>query len=172
MPGMQKRLRQARTHDLEIVTAGSGNRKLTEKVQLVAVPLLKIVAATPGLKGDNVPYLQDAPVESMIAAPKDWCPRPSSTSCLRVQGRSMAPTICDGYIVAVDSSQTDRSKLDGKIVIAWNQKRGLTVSRFRRYGHTETLQPENPQYESITLGKKDEKWKVVATALWWIGRAP
>ena len=83
----------------------------------------------------------------------------------------MAPTICDGYIVAVDSSQTDRSKLDGKIVIAWNQKRGLTVSRFRRYDHTETLQPENPQYESITLGKKDDKWKVVATVLWWIGKA-
>ena len=171
MPGMQKRLRQSHTHDLEIITAGSGNQKLTEKVQLVAVPLLKIVAATFGRKGDDVPYLQDAPVESMIAAPKDWCPRPSSTTCLRVQGRSMAPTICDGYIVAVDSSQTDRSKLDGKIVIAWNQKRGLTVSRFRRYDHTETLQPENPQYESITLGKKDDKWQVVATALWWIGKA-
>jgi SOS-response transcriptional repressor LexA len=172
LPSMQKRLRQSHTHDLEIVTAGSGTRKVTEKVQLVAVPLLKIVAATPGEKGDDMPYLQDAPVESMIAAPKDWCPRPSSTTCLRVQGRSMAPTICDGYIVAVDSSQTDRSKLDGKIVIAWNQKRGLTVSRFRRYDHTETLQPENPQYESITLGKKDDKWQVVATALWWIGKAP
>jgi SOS-response transcriptional repressor LexA len=139
---------------------------------LVAIPLLKIVAATPGLKGDNVPYLQDAPVESMIAAPKVWCPRPSSTACLRVQGRTMAPTICDGYIVAVDSSQTDRTKLDGKIVIAWNKKRGLSVSRFKRYDHTETLQPENPQYESTTLGKKDDKWKIVATVLWWIGKAP
>ena len=172
MPGFQKRLRQAHTHDLEIVTAESRSRKLTKKLQLVAVPLLKIFAATLGRKGDDVPYLQDAPVESMIAAPQTWCPRPSSTSCLRVRGRSMSPTICDGYIVAVDSSQTDKSKLDGKIVIAWNQHEGLTVSRFKRYDHTETLQPENPQYESITLGKKSDKWKIVAKALWWIGKAP
>ena len=172
MPGVQKRLRQAHTHNLEIVTAESGKRKLTEKVQLVAVPLLKIVAATLGQKGDDVPYLEDAPVESMIAAPTDWCPRPSSTSCLRVRGHSMAPTICNGYIVAVDSSQTDRSKMDGEIVIAWNKDKGLTVSRFKRYDHTEVLQPENPQYESITFGKKDDRWKVVATVLWWIGKAP
>jgi SOS-response transcriptional repressor LexA len=172
MPGMQARLRRSHSHDFEVVAAESDNRKLTEKLQMVAVPLLKIVAATLGQKGDDVPCLQDAPVESMIAAPQTWCPRPSSTSCLRVRGRSMSPTICDGYIVAVDSSQTDKSKLDGKIVIAWNQHEGLTVSRFKRYDHTETLQPENPQYESITLGKKSDKWKIVAKALWWIGKAP
>lgn len=84
----------------------------------------------------------------------------------------MAPTIADGYIVAVDSSQTDRNKLDGKIVIAWKKDKGLTVSRFRRYDHTETLQPENPRYESVTLGNKNSKWKVVARVLWWIGKAP
>ncbi len=84
----------------------------------------------------------------------------------------MAPTICDGYIVAVDSSQTDRSKMNGKIVIVWNKDKGLTVSRFKRYDHTETLQPENPKYESITLGSKKSAWKVVAKVLWWIGRAP
>jgi SOS-response transcriptional repressor LexA len=172
MPGMQKRLRRAHTHDFEIVSAGSGNKKLTEKLHLVAVPLLKTVAATHGEKGDDVPFLHDAPVESMIAAPKDWCPHPASTSCLRVRGQSMAPTIGDGYIIAVDSSQTDRSRLDGKIVIAWKKDKGLTVSRFRRYDHTETLQPENPRYESITLGHKSDKWKIVARVLWWIGRAP
>ena len=158
MPGMQRRLRQAHTHDFDIVTAGSGDRKLTDNLQLVAVPLLKTVAASIGEQGDDIPFLHDAPVESMIAAPKEWCPRPSSTSCLRVRGNSMAPTICDGYIVAVDSSRTDRSKLDGKIVIAWKKDKGLTVSRFRRYDHTETLQAENPQYESITLGHKNDKW--------------
>jgi SOS-response transcriptional repressor LexA len=170
MPGMQKRLRQ--TQDFEIVTAGSGTRKLTGKLQLVAVPLLKTIAAAHGQKGDDIPFLHDAPVESMIAAPKEWCPNPASTSCLRVRGHSMVPIICDGYIVAVDSSQTDRTELDGKIVIAWKKDKGLTVSRFRRYDHTETLQSENPQYESITLGHKNDKWKIVAKVLWWIGRAP
>jgi SOS-response transcriptional repressor LexA len=169
---MQRRLRQAHAHDFDVVGAANGNKKLTGKLQLVAVPLLKAIAASHGQKGDDIPVLHDAPVESMIAAPREWCPHPSSTSCLRVRGHSMMPTIGDGYIVAVDSSQTDRSKLDGKIVIAWKKDEGLTVSRFRRYDHTETLQPENPQYDSITLGHKNEGWKVVAKVLWWIGKAP
>ncbi len=172
MPGMRRRLRQAQSHEMEIVRAGSGEKKSIEKLQLVAIPLLKAVAASHGEKGDSIDLLHDAPAESVIAAPKEWCPHPSSTTCLRVQGHSMAPTIGDGYIVAVDSSQTDRSKLDGKIVIVWNKDAGLTVSRFRRYDRTETLQPENPRYQSITLGNKSSKWKVVAKVLWWIGKAP
>src|ERR1700693_5148013 len=48
MPGMQQGLRRAHTHDFEKVAAGSGKRKLTAKVQLVAVPLLKVVAASHG----------------------------------------------------------------------------------------------------------------------------
>jgi phage repressor protein C with HTH and peptisase S24 domain len=161
MPRMWRRLRRAHIHDFQIVTAGSGKQKLADKLQLVAVPLLKIRAASRGGNGGDVPFLHDAPVESMMAAPKDWCPHPSSTSCLRVRGQSMMPTICDGYIVAVDSSQTDRSKLEGKIVIAWNRDKGLTVSRFRTFDHTETLQPDNPQYEGTTLGSKNGKWKIV-----------
>jgi SOS-response transcriptional repressor LexA len=172
MPGMRRRLKRSRAHDFEIVRAGSGGKKAVEKVQLVAVPLLKIVAASHGKTGDDIPFLHDAPVESMIAAPKEWCPHPSSTSCLRVKGGSMAPTICDGYILAVDSSQTDRGKLNGKIVIAWKKDKGLTVSRFRRYDHTEILQPENPDYESITLGHRNNTWKIVAKVLWWLGKAP
>ena len=46
------------------------------------------------------------------------------------------------------------------------------MSRFKRYDHTETLQPGNPQYESTTFGKKDDKWKLVGKDLWWIGRVP
>jgi len=41
--------------NLEIVTAGSGGkrRKTNNKMQLVAIPLLKTVAATLGEKGDG-----------------------------------------------------------------------------------------------------------------------
>jgi len=107
----------------------------------------------------------------MIAAPKDWCPNPSSTSCLRVRGDSMSPLIPDGYIVAVDSSQHDPMALDGKIIVAWHKDRSLTVSRFKSYDHTEVLEPENRGYESITMSAKD-RWKIVAKVLWWIGKAP
>lgn len=148
-----------------------GRKKKTENMKLVMVSLRKIVAASHGEKGDDISFLHDAPVESMLAAPTNWCPHPASTSCLRVQGHSMEPTICNGDIVAVDSSQADASDLDGKIVIAWNKDRGLTISRLKRYDHTEVLQPENCQYESITLGHKNKKWKLIARAIWWIRKA-
>jgi SOS-response transcriptional repressor LexA len=153
--------------NLEIVTAGSGPKRA--KVNLVAIPLLKLVVASYGEKGDNVSVLSDAPVENMVAAPTDWCPHPSYTSCLRVRGNSMAPLIQDGFVVAADSFETDGSDLGGKIVIAWHRDFGLTISRLRRYDHTEVLQPENTQYEAVTLSAK-HSWKIVAKVLWWIGR--
>jgi SOS-response transcriptional repressor LexA len=158
-------------HDIEIVTAGSGSQRVEEKVQLVAIPLLKVVVAGYGEKSDNLPLLADAPVENMIAAPRDWCPNPSFTSCLRVCGNSMAPLIQDGFVVAVDSCDTELSKLHGKVVIAWHKDKGLTISRFRRYDHTDVLQSENTAYEAVTLSARSS-WKIVARVLWWIGKAP
>ncbi len=172
MPVLRERLQKSRFADFEVVKAGSGGRKLdAEKLQLVAIPVLKTVAASHGEKGGHPSSLLSGPIEGMIAAPKDWCPNPNATSCLRVRGASMIPVIPDGCIVAVDSSQTDHMKLDGKIVVAWHKDQGLTVSRFKRYDHTEILEPENHSYESITLSAK-HRWKILAKVLWWIGKAP
>jgi SOS-response transcriptional repressor LexA len=170
LPTLQRDTRASALDNFEIVSAGSGPKRAT-KHELVAVPLLKVAAGSVGRAGDNVTLLSEAPVEGMIAAPKDWCPNPSYTSCLRVRGNSMQPLIQDGFVVAVDSSETDLSALDGKIVIAWHKDVGLTISRFRRYDHTEVLQPENTEYEAITLSPK-KTWKIVAKVLWWIGKAP
>jgi SOS-response transcriptional repressor LexA len=171
MPRAQRQFRGQNAPDFDVVLAASGKKMGAQKLQVVAVPLLDAVAGSDGAEGDDISVFQNAPVASVIAAPEDWCPNPASTSCLRVRGQSMAPTIGDAYIVAADSSQIDRSKLDTKIVIAWHKDKGLTVSRFRRYDHTELLQPDNPQYETIALNKRNH-WKVVARVLWWIGKAP
>jgi SOS-response transcriptional repressor LexA len=171
-PVLRQRLQKSRFADFEIVTAGSGAEKpRAEKLQLVAVPVLKMVVASHGENGGHSSNLLGGPLEGMIAAPKEWCPNPSTTSCLRVAGNSMSPLICDGYVVAVDSSQIDRMRLDGKIVVAWHKDKGLTLSRFRRFGHTEILEPENHGYESITFSSK-QLWKVLAKVLWWVGKAP
>jgi SOS-response transcriptional repressor LexA len=156
--------------DFQIANATSDGKKLSAP-QLVAIPLLKIAVASHGGRGDSSTLLHDAPIESMIAAPKEWCPNPSSTTCVRVRGNSMMPLINDGYILAVDSSQTNLSELSGKVVIAWNKEMGLMVSRLQNYDHTEVLQPENKEYESIVLNNK-HKWKILAKVLWWIGIAP
>jgi len=44
-------------------------------LKLVAIPLLTSVAVTHGEKGDGQAELNDGAIESMIAAPKDWCPQ-------------------------------------------------------------------------------------------------
>jgi SOS-response transcriptional repressor LexA/DNA-binding transcriptional regulator YiaG len=170
MPKLKKSMRRTNAINFQIANAGGGHKR-PKVAQLVAVPLLKLVAASHGENGDRVPTLHDAPVESMIAAPKAWCPNPAATTCLRVKGNSMNPLLYDGNILVADSSQTDPSKLDGKIVIAWHKDKGLTVSRLQAYDHTEVLRAENSAYESIVLNKK-HSWKIVAKVLWWIGKAP
>jgi SOS-response transcriptional repressor LexA/DNA-binding XRE family transcriptional regulator len=172
VPMLRKRLRIVQLPNMEIATAGSGRRLPPEaKLQLVAIPLLKLTAASHGEQGADIALLQGAAVESMIAAPREWCPNPADTSCLRVQGKSMMPLINDGYIVAVDASQNNRKELNGKVVIAWHRDKGLTVSRLRRFDSTEILQPENAEHESITLSR-DDGWSIIAKVLWWIGKAP
>jgi SOS-response transcriptional repressor LexA len=168
VPSLRKRLVKTNIHQIDVVTAGSGNKKKISKSAHIAVPLLKVVAAAHGGEGD-ISELYDAVAEGVIAAPKEWCPNPAMTSCLRVKGDSMAPVICDGYIIAVDSSQNNRSQLHGKIVIAWNKEKGLTVSRFNRFEQAEVLQPENNTYESIVLSNT-QKWKILGKVLWWVGQ--
>jgi len=170
VPELKTRLSQTHNILFQIASAGSGDKK-SKSLQLVAVPLLKVVAASHGERGDRSAILRDAPVESMIVAPVGWRPNPSTTTCLRVRGNSIMPVICDGYILAVDSSQTELSKLSGKVVIAWHKDMGLTVSRLRHYDHTEVLQPENREYESIVLDDK-HTWEILAKVLWWIGKHP
>jgi phage repressor protein C with HTH and peptisase S24 domain len=170
IPKLRKRISQHAAIDFQIAHAGSAGKKLSTP-QLVALPLLKVAVASHGGKGDSSTLLHDAPVESMIAAPKDWCPNPASTFCVRVTGDSMKPLIYAGYILIVDSSQADPSELNDKVVIASHKDMGLTVSRLHQYDHTEVLQPENKEYESIVLNNRN-KWKILAKVLWWIGNAP
>ena len=73
--------------------------------------------------------------------------------------------------MAVDTSQSERSQLDGKIVIAWNKDKGLTVTRFHRYDDVEVLQSENRDYESVVLSSA-RGWRILARVLWWIAKAP
>ncbi len=83
----------------------------------------------------------------------------------------MEPLIHDGDIAAVDSSQTDRTQLDGKVVIVTSEEKGLCVSRLRRYPKFDVLESENREYQSVVLGKSCG-WKIVARVLWWISAAP
>ena len=170
LPAVRSRLQKERLPALQIVQAGA-HRLRKKGSHLVAIPVLPVVAATHGGKGDPEVALDQMKPETVLAAPSSWCPNPAYTTCLRVKGHSMGPLIHDGYIVAVDYSQTDRSELDGKLVVVWNEEKGLSISRFRRYRGVEVLEPENREYESMALST-DRAWRVIGRVLWWIGKAP
>jgi SOS-response transcriptional repressor LexA len=167
LPAVRSRLRKDRMPNLQVVRAGT-HRNPKGKDDLVAIPVFPIMVATHGGRGDPAELLGQVRPESMLAAPSEWCPNPAHTSCLRVHGRSMMPLIHDGYIIVVDTKQTNRLKLYGQIVVAAHKEYGLIVSRLERFDHTEVLVPENREYESTAFAASG--WRVVARTLWWIGR--
>jgi phage repressor protein C with HTH and peptisase S24 domain len=157
---------------LDLAEAGSGGKQEGQKkAEIVPIPVLQAVAGTHGGQGDRRESLSQIPAKEIMGAPVEWCPNPGYTSLLRVRGHSMEPLIHDGDIAAVDSSQTDRSQLDGKIVIVTSEERGLCVSRLRRYPKFDVLESENREYEAVVLGK-NAGWHIVARVLWWISAAP
>jgi SOS-response transcriptional repressor LexA len=157
---------------LDFAEAGGGKEgEGQKKGKVVAIPVLQAVAGTHGGHGDLMESLSHIPAKEVMGAPVDWCPNPSYTSLLRIRGHSMEPLIRDGDIAAVDSSQTDRTQLDGKVVIVTNEERGLCVSRLRRYPKFDVLESENREYEPVMLGKTSGS-RIVARVLWWISAAP
>jgi phage repressor protein C with HTH and peptisase S24 domain/DNA-binding XRE family transcriptional regulator len=158
---------------LERASAGAAGAqaKASGRSDMVAVPMLKGVAGTHGVSGEKWMTLSRIPATRVIGTPLDWCPNPKYTSMLRVKGHSMEPLIRNNDILAVDSFQTERADLVGKIVVAANEEKGLCVSRLRRYEIFDVLESENHQYEGIVLNKTSG-WHIVAKVLWWISAAP
>lgn len=171
LPKARRRLNADRIANLQVVHAGARRNWPAAKEAFVAVPLLPVRAATPGEEGDKVADLDQLKPEAMLAAPKDWCPNPSSTISLRVKGNSMSPLILDGYIIAVDTADVDHDNLLGQIVVAWNREKGLLVSRLIRFDHTEALVSDHREYESVSLAT-ESRWRIVGRVLWWTGQAP
>lgn len=169
MPKTRRRWLDDRSANVQIVHAGAGKRRPSGKAALVAVPLLPVRAATPGEQGDKVADLDQLKPETMLAAPAEWCPHPASTVSFRVRGNSMSPLILDGYIIAVDTSQTSHDKLLGHIVVAWNIEKGLLISRLIRFDHTDVLVSDHRGYDSVSLVTPSH-WRVIGRVLWWTGR--
>jgi len=176
MPVLNERERKqfpARAEDqMELAMAGSGAKQdSVRKQRVVPIPVLQATVGTHGGQGDRHGNLNYIPAREVMGAPLEWCPNPGYTSLLRVRGHSMEPLIHDGDIAAVDSSQTDRAFLDGKVVIVTSEEKGLCVSRLRRYPKFDVLESENREYQAVVLGKSSG-WKIVARVLWWISAAP
>lgn len=156
---------------LEKAHAGATAARVGKITSFVRLPLLKVVAGSHGVMGDRRSNLRSIVPTQIIGAPALWCPNPGYTSLLRVRGHSMEPLIRNGNILAVDSFQIEREDLYGKIVVASHEKRGLCVSRLRRYEGLDVLEGESREHDPTILNKASG-WRIMAKVLWWISAAP
>jgi SOS-response transcriptional repressor LexA len=102
---------------------------------------------------------------------KDWCPHPDQTVCVRVKGDSMAPTIPDGGLVAIDLVQRDPARLVRRVV-ALRRDGGVTVKRLVRLGDGRYVaRPDNPDSAELYVYGADEiADAVVGKVVWWWGK--
>jgi transcriptional regulator with XRE-family HTH domain len=168
LPTASRRLRQGRIASVQVVHAGA--TASLKSARFVAIPILPVQVATPGADGGEVPDLDQLKPEAIWAAPVEWCPNPASTISLRVVGNSMSPLILDGYIIAVDTSNTSRDDLIGQIVVARNaQEKRLLVSRFVRFDRTDALVSDQREYQPVLLAD-GSSWRIIGRVLWWTGK--
>jgi phage repressor protein C with HTH and peptisase S24 domain len=171
LAGTARGRRLMQSSKMEGAHAGPGVRRTENLPDVIGLPLLNAVAGSHGVPGDRRSSLGSIPVTRVLGAPAPWCPNPGYTSLLRVKGHSMEPLIKAGDVLAVDSYQTERAELYGKVVIAANEQKGLCVSRLRRYDSLDILEGENRQHDPVILNKASG-WRIVGRVVWWISPAP
>jgi phage repressor protein C with HTH and peptisase S24 domain len=112
--------------------------------------------------------MRDAEIEGPAVIHRAWCPHPSQTDYVRVHatGTSMEPTIPAGSIVTIDRSQTDPSRLTGRVVALGLADGGVTLKRLTRTARGGFLGvPDNPseEHRAIHLEEGDRIVGLVRT---------
>jgi transcriptional regulator with XRE-family HTH domain len=157
--------------EFHLVAGSKVSRRLGDKGSAVAIPLLHVSAY-----GDRIPpkenvSLSEVDVEDVLLAPLGWCTNPEQMIGMHLEGDSMLPTISPGAILFVDTAETERGRLERKIVVVAHRDLGFKVARFHRIGGADLLVSANAKYSPLDVSSAS-KWKVFGEVLWWISRDP
>lgn len=165
IPGLDKMLGQSKKPVRSTRQAKFG-RFSNEAVE---IPLLKDAAAA-----GTPRQVQEREIEDMLPMPESLCPHPDSIVCIRVEGDSMSPVLEPGYIVAVDTAETDRARLYNQMVAARDPEGGVTIKWFRKSGNSEMLIPNHTSKRHqpvviVAAAEGEQGWSIIGKVLWWIG---
>ena len=128
------------------------------------VPLTRDVRAAAG-SGEMVFYeAEQLKVEIPRTLLPGWA-RPRGLSCIRAAGDSMEPTLNDGDMILLDSTQTE--PMDGKVFVLHTED-GLVVKRLRASDDGWTMTSDNPAYRPRPVGE----WDQSVGRLAWSGPLP
>ncbi|MFP5234750.1 MAG: S24 family peptidase [Acidobacteriota bacterium] len=155
--------------EVEILSAGRPAQTPANSANAVAIPLLSITAYGEPVPPSQQVRIAEAEVEDTLLAPPAWCPHPEQMIAMHMAGDSMMPLIGPDSILIVDRSETDRDKLNHRIVVASHRDLGFKVARFQRIGGTDLLVAPNHRYAPFEVTNA-AKWKIFGEVLWWISR--
>jgi transcriptional regulator with XRE-family HTH domain len=116
--------------------------------------------------------VQERDVERVITMPTFLIPHPDETVCVRVKGESMAPTLQEGFICAVDTRHTNPMQLVEHMVAARDPEGGVTIKWLRKMDSGALIlvpQHTSPRYPILTFGPE---WSIVGRVCCWIGTPP
>jgi len=172
----------------EWVLAGTGERfRGARPARPVIVTSPKELDALRRLEGEDryyaVPYLRDPAaagaglvmeeqVEGYCIIHQRVAPHPERIRCVRISGHSMAPTLTDGSIVAVDITPIPLRNLEGRIVCSRTTEGTVVIKRLRVRNHFALLFSDNEDqqaYPPIVTDLRELEDPVIGQVIWaWV----
>ena len=160
---------QLSLQDFAVVAGRKASQQLEGHRSAVAIPLLNVSAYGDHMPPDENVSLANAEVEEILLAPLDWCPNPENMISMHLMGDSMLPAISPGSILFVDTAETDRDKLNQKIVVVAHRDLGFKVARLQRLQGGDLLISANYNYLPLDVSNAS-RWKIFGEVLWWVSR--
>ena len=130
----------------------------------VHIPVLRDEAAAGSPREIN-----ERDIDSFIAVPSKFVPKGTGAySGIYIRGDSMEPVLRDRFIVVVDHTQRDPSRLRGRMVAALAQG-GVLVKWLARETRRDrvVLRSENTAYEDIVIDAPETNPIIGDVVFWW-----
>ena len=113
--------------------------------------------------------INERDIDSFIAVPSKFVPKgPGAYTGIYIRGDSMEPILKDRFIVVVDHTSRDVSRLRGRMVAALAQD-GVVVKWLSRESRSDrvVLHSENHSYEDIVVTSSENNPIIGDVVFWW-----
>jgi transcriptional regulator with XRE-family HTH domain len=169
LTGSGQRLGSARPERPVIVAEPrelEGLRRLEGRDSYYAVPYLRDPAAA----GSGL--IMDEQVAGYCVIHRRVAPHPERLRCVRISGDSMAPTLTDGSIVAVDIAPVPLRNLEGRIVCCRTAEGSVVIKRLRVRDRFALLFSDNEDQQTfppIVVDLREVEDPVIGQVIWaWV----
>jgi len=141
-------------------------RRLEGEDRYYAVPYLRDAAAA------GAGLVMEEQVEGYCIIHQRVAPHPERIRCVRISGDSMAPTLTDGSIVAVDTMPIPLRNLEGRIVCCRTADGAVVIKRLRLRNHFALLFSDNSDqrtFPPIVVDLREVEDPIIGQVIWaWV----